>query len=89
MDKNCIKNKGFLIKLMKDAKKITVNTINGQKIKYCLKAKIMLENDRNKKEIYVCFTKINDLSGYKIILHPDVMGVENVKNLETENKTAS
>lgn len=91
-DVKLIDSKNFSI-LIKKAKKISVNTVNGEEQKYCFLAKRVILSSKDKKisvnGVYVCFTKINNFSGYKIILHPDLIGGENVENVKDSVEKAS
>jgi hypothetical protein len=77
------------INFLKNLEKIEVSTINGKKQRNCFLVEKTLINGKSKGKAYFCISKINDLSGYRIILHPDLVEGDCEGNIEENNRIAT
>lgn len=75
------------IEFIKKLKKITVSTVQGKEQKNCFYSIISVKKDKTyiRKEVYVCIANISDLSGYRIILHPDLIEEEYERTIKKAN----
>ena len=88
VDKGCFKKIMGEIEFLRTLRSIEVFSVNGKGIKKCFLCEdfcVKTKNQEIKTKVYVCIGRLRDLSGYKIILHPEIFKESYEEFIEKSN----